>query len=1608
MQNLVIDNTGLSLKVTARNVVMADGSDPKANTWDVSVDTIQLDLMHSAFRRAYVAGDVFLPNDDKDELRYVGQASEGGDFSFSVALNEPKIIDWESWDGQLTLLPNSSLTLLNDDAKGGWNVEADLYGNVALGIAPTASFTVPDVIFEKFQLKSYHPYVGIGAGGHFGITGAEVKLGGFGVELNRLAFVMGSGVKTGQYGIETDATIELVGGSGGFSGTGGATVWGKVEEVRDGLDFAYEDTEVNKIGLGMKIPGVEISGVIDWYKDDPVFGRGFQGGLQGRFDGVGYELAVAGMFGRVNNHAYFFVDGMVGFPIASSIPIVTPLHLTGLGGGVYYHMTRAEQGLSTQTIDFFSPVTNAARGEGLSGVRYVPTAQKTLGLKLMTNIATVPSPLVMNGAAMLEAEFNLSTLGLNSISFNGSAAFLTPTLPNGHPLPNADPVVAVDLAIRYRNAQPRNLSAVMDGYLNYVGLIKGAGTNNGRANHIGQIAFEAKATGWKLWMGTPQDPLAVSFPFGASIATYMDMGSSLPAFPAIDAKYRGLGLGDISAPPGMSGFMHGLEFQFPSGGGKKNFSVWRIRAQAAAEFGYNLILSNSLGCRGRTNYGLANWYLKGNAYAYLFGAVQFGYGWDDYFEKTANLASLSAIAALQVEAPNPSYIAGGARIEYDIAFWEGSKQVTFSFGDNCSLYDLPPSPLESQLFLPFSELIVGTDPSSGLEDVDPALTPTIVLVDGYRKPIDVAVGDGQRTFRITEVPGSLKLRSLTTGQLLPNPAIDRSKTRNNDLVFLDPASVDLRYGQQYELSFTFRLEERKGGSWQPFLDDDGKGFVHERSLQFRTEPMPDFELIRRGQPLDGTESFSPVDSFTLTLSYYRLRSFLQQKELLKYPDPDFRVVVDTARAYEVAADGITLSDPIEGIVALRGRSNATLDLLPERVLNGETDYRLIVSLRPQFREDNRWNDVTLAGDLYRERYVADFTTGPRPEELDPAMIARSYPEHLQYNTYRDQRPGDNYIVLTQSLQRIFGRGWLYNGDSLQVRYSDNVTNQLVATAMAKVNERSILWPALPASLGLDKTYRLDLVIVSSGDAAVPTPTASPTDEGNTVIRTRTTYVLQQESSGSSPLERAARTLANQERADAGALPLGKVFYTSYFRTSAYPTFAEKVAGLQLGEPVSEDVSGVQSPRYVHSSFQAISDSIIFPYVENLSVQDMGFVATRSSNSPGEFFSKQELETPKRGGQTAHNKVSLSYGYSSYYRTLREDVFNFVTSQTVSDCYAANQTGTTTIREQVPTNTLRIVQSVAAPELEPTSGHQLSLLNGAPPPTGTGPEAQTQPGALFPSVEEIRNGFLLPGLNAQVPAHPDTYVTLRSSLPHAAAVQYNNSWLFRYRAMTRANINPCDFEDGGNTNISNADLEAATRTPDYGGIIQNVNDAMKAAWVMDQLGYGGGGIPITTGNGGGGLPITTGNAGGGLPVTGGNTQIDVVHTPIGVQTNTTVITAGGVGVTTQFGAESMNVNQFNNAQMVTDQNVTTPPDQQFPQTGFAQGYELPFSLRMAVRQLQNGPTMPDLPDPTGADIRAVIQYVVQDVNGQVETYAAPALQMSGSTSTTPIFKASRGE
>ena len=1405
-ENLIIDDTGITVHASARDVLTLD--EGKVGNWAVGVDSVDLHLFQNAWKSALLRGAVRLPTGKQDTLGYLAQASEDGAFSFGVSIASPRELSWDAWDGKMTVMPNSSLTIGRDDSEG-WFAQTRLYGKMELGIEPSARFTAPDVVFDDFRLATRSPHVSLGENGRFGITNAAVKVKGFGLEIEEFSLIdPGKHPQTQaeRLGLRVKGKLSLMGGSGGFGVAGGVDVVGAYDTSNPAEErLVYDTTKVNDMFLSVKAPGLFIAGGIKFFDEsvgNGAYGSGFQGLIDARFDGVGVGVSAAGMFGSMppdrGDYRYWFVDAglLLQMPTAS-VPIVGVLHLTGIGGGASYHMTRSDNPNKPVEVTFGAkPTAMPPLGQTLSGLTLTPDKGTGLGLRLMTSIATFPSPTVMNGGLLLGAEFT-SSWGLNKLYFAGSASIASPTKPDGTPLPGANPTVAVGFDIQYLHRQ-RQLSGGLHSWVNYPPspvptILQGRqGKFAGKDGYVGQIELFVSPSDTYVWAGRPYRRgqadqrlgLKLLKPLTIDVNGYFALGNKLPppaqiASQVLNQLRSGINDFDESAydlPLANSGLAFGAELSIPKINKTAEIPLAPdINYSIGMLAGFNVQMTTDAYCNGAPA-GLNGFFAAGNAYLDAYVAV--------------NSFRAGVTAAGTVSGPNPFYAAGAFTVDVSGL---PNFSADGSYGTPCkNQSSVKPPPVAFKLPFADNELIVATSLQAD-DRLGAGETFTYTLADEVDRSFFIADGNGQREFRLHVGSANITVSSHT-------PVV----TLGGNTITVAPPAGGWKPDRQDQATIQVKLQEKVNGNWNDF-SFGGKAYVHRRTDGFTTEPAPTFDILTVHSPLDGAEDVPVNVPILYNTDLRKLTEYVAEV----YPNGSVAPV----------AVSIALRDSLGNPVVLRDRTGPSGGRLPGMepadALNSGMRYTLTASYAARIRLGGREETLRIDGKDHREEKVVTFTTAPRARQLGAEHLVRAYPEALQYNVYREQTTEDCFAVFADDLTALLGPAWMNaQTQGVFVRYRDNVTDAIVWRDGATVDGNTLSWAALPQVLQGDKTYRVELY--------VDRPDASR--DGN-----RTPAVGNIGRAGTAP---GGRSFAD-----------GEVFYVGHFRVSTFPSFAAKINDIGWAAGQQRQRQGVMSPTYWDRPVTDDYGQRPIPYQADLTARPLGYVGYREAVGLTELFSREELE----------GRLAIEVQQNGYYDELERDFFNWQQQYQIAMCdeaQAENAIGIgATVRDEIPRDAIYLVQGIPGPQLSPQSGHGIGtepLL--ADPRTevfagqsgsGLAPHGELDgrtPGVYYTDA----------GLTSQAP------LVLVNDLHRRAVEQYNNSWLFRasYRQ------GDCDFADPNLAQEAERQLEDHLNAGNITQIVEEVNDAILAGELAGQLGAEGFGNPLVDGQNPIGLPATT--------------------------------------------------------------------------------------------------------------------------------------------------------
>lgn len=696
VEDVLIDGTGFSGQAYVEGVNLLDISEGNAGGWPFSIDRFNVKVLHNGFAGAGFGGGMILPV-FTDTLRYDAKIYRHGRYKFTV--QPDTAVHMDMLLAEVDLLPATKIEIGYD--YDGFLAVADLTGNMRFKVPDTSivKLTLPELYFKEFRVSNRDPYFDAGMW-EIRNLGVSMDFGGFAMDLSRISPYQGASSR--EIGLGFDLSIGLVSeleiAAGGRFG-----ILGELEEINERQKWKFKKIDLQGLFIDANIKDVmHVSGSLQWFNDDPAYGKGFFAMLDAEFTKkpLDFSAQVAAQFGKLDTTKYFFVDAMVG--LGSGIPI-GPLNINGFGGGVSYHMHNTFQ---ISQMDFGGNGAHSGMpilGKSFSGATYTVAPQYGLGLKAAVMVATAQQS-VFNGWAGLEFLFNDRNHGggLATISFKGQGQFMADILPEppsfmqdisdniSAPLP-IDQVP--DISQGTNTAPPPPISAwvdltynfndnVFDGkleaYLSYGDFLMGVGPNG----RLVQAALHVDSEDWYLNIGTPTEPagILVNLPFfNAGATAYFNMGTDIPDFPGLPDNVLS-----------MANLINTNESLRKSGGGimfgARIFADARLKAGPVqgflkADMGFDLMLRNygNAVCAGSDQQiGLNGWYAAGQAWVYLNGGVKlFGI---PIFE--AGVAGV-----MQARLPNPFWAKATLAARVKLLFVEKKINLNVEIGEQCALLD---------------------------------------------------------------------------------------------------------------------------------------------------------------------------------------------------------------------------------------------------------------------------------------------------------------------------------------------------------------------------------------------------------------------------------------------------------------------------------------------------------------------------------------------------------------------------------------------------------------------------------------------------------------------------------------------------------------------------------------------------------------------------------------------------------------------------------------------------------------------------------------------------------------------------------------------------------
>ncbi len=727
LHDLLIDDMGFSCSVSAQNILSLNKGN--AGGWAISIENVELVVLMNNISKAEFSGKVHVPIfrnqsnnsgtlDPADCFSYYAiiQPDNGLQFAITQPSNQAYAVD--IWKAATVTIASSSIRLTYD---GSFHAVAQLNGTAAItgNLSANIPMNIPVISFQDVEVSNEAPYF---SPGHWGFpTSIGAKLAGFELSFNNIRMVETS---NGDPALDFNAFVGISDDTTKIKATGGFRVTGELVTNGGRQRWIYKSFNVKSIDIQGGFTGVPyIRGFAHFFEGDTVYGTGFRGGLDARFECVDAEVQVVGQFGRVNGFKYFFLDALV----CTVVPM-GPVDLRGLGGGVYYHMNRPDN--SSQALPACAGSGIPAQlGASLSGIVYTPSDTAGLGLKITVAISLASSERAFNANATFEMLFNTSG-GLDRIWIYGNAKFMDdlnlaglPTyLPNEVPSNNA--AISANLSITL-NFQTRVFDGTFDVYADVAGVLIGAGDNK---KVCAALLHFAPNNDWYIKIGSPNGPKAgmvLTVPgfgeLGRSEA-YLQIGQNvepIPNLPADIAAFTGLQVPRKSAVSTGKGFCFGVDLNF----GKKDFRYMIFSGGFTIHMGFDVsVLDYGAGavCDGQSSaIGVNGWYAEGQVYAAIEG--QMGIKVKIFGKrKEYSLLYLKVATALEAKLPNPFWARGAAAFQYNIlnGLVKGVGNFQFELGEQCAIQGVDD---------PFKEvpIILSTSPTNNATGVPVLVNPNV-------------------------------------------------------------------------------------------------------------------------------------------------------------------------------------------------------------------------------------------------------------------------------------------------------------------------------------------------------------------------------------------------------------------------------------------------------------------------------------------------------------------------------------------------------------------------------------------------------------------------------------------------------------------------------------------------------------------------------------------------------------------------------------------------------------------------------------------------------------------------------------------------------------------
>jgi hypothetical protein len=889
--HLLIDDNGISGKFSGENILsINEGS---ASGWRFSIDKFNLEMEAHKITKGGFAGLIGLPvSEEGTLLGYEAKIMGNNNYQMTVAMKDT--IDFDMLMGKAVLKPNSSISLKWKDGK--LTPEANLHGYLTIktsltGTSGNENAVLSDIEFRDLCFKTENPYISVGYMGYKG----EIKILNYPVSLSDIE----ASAKSNKFNIGFNLNMNL--DQKFISASARFNISSVYVENKKHSHWKMEAVGLSEITLDKnEIAGViEVGGKLRIMEDNPVYGDGFYGDINLKFNKIinNLDISVASAFGNKNGDRYWFTDGAIELPKA--VPVVGIVGIKGFVGGASMGMRRS---------------FNSGIGQTPSGCGFIPDANVGLGLKAGVILSSTGSD-SFSGDASFEMIFNRSG-GINTVGFYGFVAFVSKIpefdnvvgnlssllknyvdkenelvqgslarmeelekMKNDNPTKATEQITDSKTKISKANigatlgmlytVSDNTLHANFDFYVNAAG---GALRGTASDNRAGWAVLHFSPEKWYVHLGAPSDRngIALGIPGIATINTssYFMLGDEMPEAPAPPSKITDLiGEGNYNCMRDMNllksgkGMAFGSSFGFSTG----DLTCLMLYARFDMEAGFDLMIKDygDAQCKGGTGQiGMDGWYANGQSYFYLNGEL--GVKVNLLFVKGRfPIISGGTAALLQTKLPNPTWIGGAMGVKFNIlgGLVKGSTSFKFSFGDECQIVLPGSSPVDIAMISDLS-------PSTNAADIDVFTAPQVALTYPAQQPFTFNEDGETKTYRINLD----KFEIIDDNKVIP--AEVRWNEENTAATLYSHET--LPPFKTLRLSVAVGFEEKVNEQWKT-VTASGEKSLETREISFTTGDAPDYiplTNIEYAYPLVDQQYYYPNEFKEGFIQLHRGQSYL--------------------------------------------------------------------------------------------------------------------------------------------------------------------------------------------------------------------------------------------------------------------------------------------------------------------------------------------------------------------------------------------------------------------------------------------------------------------------------------------------------------------------------------------------------------------------------------------------------------------------------------------------------------------------------------------------------------------------------------------------------------